>query len=195
MMDVFFGVQLAAFALILAAFPIIRLIRMAIDGELDGGMVALVIFLYLALIAAVAAGPSPVKMVALGFVAISLVGLPFLRSVAEARESRRMEDDRLRAYAAALERNPEDPVARIALAEELARRGDLVQAVEHMEWTLREHPKLAAQHQATLDDWRRRLETRPEVQVTICHMCHAEQPPDATHCSECGAAFGTVEGA
>lgn len=190
----FLGIPLAPLALIIAAIPVVRLIHLAIDGQLDVGLVAGGIFLYIALIASVAAGPSAIKVGALLLILVSAALLPVYSSIHAEVETRQIDDGRLRAYVAALDRNPMDPVARIALAEELEKRGDVEQAIEHMEWALREYPKLTMMHQSTLDSWKRQVERRDLPDAFFCHICHAEQAPGATMCSECGAMFGTVEG-
>jgi len=194
MAGAFFGVPLAALALIIAAIPVIRLVHLAIDGQLDVGLVIAGGFLYIALVVSVAAGPSAVKVGALVLILVSAVLFPFFSGVSADVENKRMDDARMQAYAAALERNPADPVARIALAEELEKRGDVDQAIEHLGWTLREFPKLSIQHQATLEAWKREVARRGVPQTFFCHMCHAEQLPGATMCSECGAMFGTMDG-
>lgn len=188
------GVSLAAFALILASIPVIKLIHWGIDGGVEPGLVVVALFLYLALIVSVAAGPSIVKAVALILILISAVLMPVLGGAAAQVELKQMDDERLRAYATALDRNPMDPVARIALAQELEKRGDLDQAIEHLEWVLREFPRLAFQHQRTLDSWKRQRERQGVPDLFFCHMCHAEQLPGTTRCAQCGAVFGTAEG-
>lgn len=191
-MDAVFTVQAAVLGLVIAAIPAVRLVHMAIDGQLEFGQVLIALFLYMVLIVAVATGPSAVKIGALLLIIFSAVMMPVLSKASAERDLHRIDEERLQAYVAALERNPRDPVARIALAEELAKRGDLAQAIEHLEWTLAEYPKLSMQHQATLDSWKRELRTEETPQTIFCHICHAEQPANATQCSECGAYFGTV---
>ncbi len=188
------GVSLAAFALILASIPVIKLIHWGIDGGVEPGLVIVALFLYLALIVSVAAGPSLVKVVALLLILVSAVLMPVLGGAAAQAELKRMDEDRVQSYAAALDRNPMDPVARIALAQELEKRGDLDQAIEHLEWVLKEFPKLTFQHQRTLDTWKRERERQGVPDLFFCHMCHAEQLPGTKQCAQCGAVFGTAEG-
>ncbi|NLI00623.1 MAG: hypothetical protein GX446_14145 [Chthonomonadales bacterium] len=188
------GVPLVVFALILSAIPVIKLIHWAIDGEIEGGLVAVALVLYLGLLVSVMAGPNVVKIVALVLILGGALAFPLLGSAASAKQVEQMSDERLRSYVIALESNPNDPVARIALAQELEKRGDVEQAIEHLEWVLKEHPRLAFQHQRTLESWKRQLERRDTPDFFYCHMCHAEQLPGATHCAQCGAAFGTAEG-
>ncbi|MBM3493224.1 MAG: hypothetical protein FJX72_02715 [Armatimonadetes bacterium] len=188
------GVSLVAFALILDSIPVIKLIHWGIDGGVEPGLVVVALFLYLALIVSVMAGPSLVKIGAVILILVSAVLVPLFGTVAGEVEIKQMEDERLQSYASALDRNPMDPVARIALAEELEKRGDVEQAIEHMEWVLREFPRLAFQHQRTLDTWKRQRERRGLPDLFYCHMCHAEQFPGTTQCAECGAVFGTAEG-
>lgn len=190
--DAVFTVLFAVLGLIIAAIPAVRLVGMAIEGQLDAGPVIIALFLYIVLIAAVASGPGPIKVGALALIVLSAVMLPLAGKVQADRDLARIDDERLRAYADALERNPDDPVARIALAEELAKRGDIQQAIEHMEWTLQTYPKLSRQHQATLQAWKRQVAEQATEMPVICHVCHAEQPPGATQCSQCGAQFGAV---
>lgn len=193
-MEAVFVLPLVGVALILAALPAIRLLHMGIDGQVEMGQVVIGLFLYLVLIVSVAAGPGPLKVAALVLIFLSAVVLPVAGRVAAERDMKRIDDDRLRAYTAALERNPMDPVARIALAEELYRRGDVQQAIEHMEWTLQQYPRLAVQHQTTLDTWRREVATGGQPEFIICHICHAENPAEATFCGQCGAPFTTAVG-
>jgi len=188
----FFGVPLAALALIVAALPLVKLIHLAIDGQIDAGLVAIGGLMYLALIAGVIVGPAPVKVCGVGLIVLSAVFF-FLYSQGSAQAGNRVIDDsRFDAYARAVERNPEDPVARIALAEELEKRGDVEQAIQHLEWVLSQHPRLGARHQVTLDMWRRQLARQGQPSSFFCHRCRAEQPPGADRCRECGVAFGTA---
>jgi tetratricopeptide (TPR) repeat protein len=188
------GVSAVALALIIAALPIVKLIHWGIDGGVEPGLVIVALFLYGALIVSVMAGPSAIKIAALVLILVSAVLMPVLGSAASGAQLKAMDDERLRSYADALERNPMDPVARIALAEELEKRGDVDQAIEHMEWVLKEFPRLGFQHQRTLDMWKRQCERRGAPDLFYCHMCHAEQFPGTLQCAECGAVFGTAEG-
>jgi hypothetical protein len=187
------GVGLVVLGLILAAIPIVKLIHWAIDGGVDVGLVIIAIFLYIALLASVMAGPSIVKVAALLLILVSAVAMPVLGGAAAQVEMKQMDDERIHSYAAALERNPMDPVARIALAQELEKRGDLDQAIEHLEWVLKEFPRLAFQHQRTLDTWKRERERQGVPDIFFCHVCHAEQAPGTRQCTQCGALFGTAE--
>jgi len=189
-----FNVQLALLALILAAIPAVRLIHLAIDGQLEAGPVLIGLFLYLALIVSVAGGPGPIKVAALALILLSTLLMPLLSGMQAERERRQIDDERFEAYVSALERNPMDPVARVALAEELHKRGDVQQAIAHLEWVLQEFPKLATQHRATLDSWKRELEEAEAPEFIYCHMCHAEVPAGTSVCPQCGAPFATSAG-
>jgi hypothetical protein len=104
-----------------------------------------------------------------------------------------MGDRQYQSYVEALERNPMDPVARVAIAETLYKRGETDQAIEQMEWVLQQFPKLSTTKKPRLESWIRERERqrgeRPDV--TICHICYAENIGPAEHCSSCGAAFGS----
>lgn len=186
------GASLVILALIVAAVPVVRLVHLALDGQLDFGQVLMGIVMYVGLLAMVVGGPTPMKIVALLLIIASAVLIPLVSGMGEVWALRRMDDERFEAYARALERNPMDPVARIALARELYKRGDVRQAVEHLEWTLQQYPRLAVHHQTDLDNWKRELGDEPGPAFIYCHICHAEAEPEAQFCPQCGAPFGTL---
>ncbi|MCC6730772.1 MAG: tetratricopeptide repeat protein [Chthonomonadales bacterium] len=185
------GVYAVALGLIIASIPVVKLIRWWIDGGVDGGLAAAGILLYFGLLAGAMAADSALKViVVLVLLASAIVG-PALESAWSAKQLRRMEDDDLDRYVRVLEGNPEDPVARIALAECLFKRGHIEQAIEHMRWTLERHPRVGHAHRAQLDYWLRERERQSTPAPLICHMCHAENPPGAPRCVSCDAPFGS----
>ncbi len=181
-------------ALLLAAIPVIRLITWWVDGQVDAIVAVLAIVVYMTMLVAVVSGPTPVKLVVFLELAVSAVGIPLFSRLSDASALKGMETSKVDAYMAALERDPTDPVPRIAMAEVLAKRGDLAGAVQQMEWVVQQYPRLALHHKAQLDSWRRELANPAGAGWVICHMCHAENAPGATMCSQCGAMFGAREG-
>jgi hypothetical protein len=101
-----------------------------------------------------------------------------------------MEDAQFQQYVRVLEQDPMNPVARMAVAEELYRRGDREQAIEQMEWVLQQFPRLSPRIIPTLEFWKREIQRGATPQWIICHMCHAENPVGVTVCEQCGAEFG-----
>jgi hypothetical protein len=188
------GVCMGAAALIIASVPVIKLLGWWFDGLIDGAPAVAGIFLYVVLIASVIAAPSALKVVILLALLASAVAMPVLGQISQDLQNSQLEDNRLRQYALALERNAHDPVPRVALAEALHKRGETDQAIEHMTWVLQQFPKLAVYHAAQLESWRREKLRETQPDVIICHMCHAENDAAAVLCTECGAMFGTRSG-
>lgn len=188
------GVSLFALAMIIAAVPIIKLIGWMIDGAVDTGLAAGSLAMYLVLVALCVSGPSVIKVLALILLLIAALAAPLISKVAADRESDKIESGRKAAVTEALERNPMDPVARIAVAEHLYREGRLEEAIEQIEWVVNQFPKLRARHGYQLESWRRELARGGKPGIMVCHICYAEQPVDARYCSECGIAFDTREG-
>lgn len=189
-----FGVILIPLGLVIAAYPLLQIIRWWIDGEIEPGVAVGAIFLYIVLIASVMAGPSPLKLAVLVVLILSTLAMPAMTAIVASRQNQRMEDDRVRAFTTVLERNPMDAVARVALAEELARRERIDEAIEQMEWVLQRFPRLQGSHGYQLESWRRARDRRGMPEPIFCHMCNAENPGDAVLCATCGAMFGTKTG-
>lgn len=187
------GVYLFVLALIIAAIPVVKLIGWWMDGGADGGLVAVAIFLYVAMLAGVITAPTGFGVFLLLLIVASAIAMPLLGQASDAVQLKQINDSQYRSYAEALERNPMDPVARVAIAEALYKRGETDQAIEQMEWVLQQFPKLAITKKGKLDFWIRERERqrgeRPEI--VICHKCHAENIGGVENCSSCGAFFGT----
>jgi hypothetical protein len=192
--EVMMTVLMIVGGLIIAAVPVIKMIGWAIDGQMEPSWLALAVFLYIALIASIMSAPNALKGVIIVVLVISAVLMPMMGQANDARQIKGMEDSKLLAYAAALEKNPMDAPARMALAEAMYKRGDLEQAIAHMDWTLRQYPTLSPRIKPQLDMWKREMERTGTAPTIICHMCHVENMPGATQCESCGAKFGTIAG-
>ena len=193
-MDALGGALLVGLALVLASFPVIRLLNWWSDGSVEGSHAILAGFFYLALVAAMFGSPTIVRALILLLIAGSAIAMPAIARSTDRAANRAMDDERLAGYVRALEANPDDPGARLAVADELAKRGDFAQAIEHGEWVLRQHPRLSSTVRLRVEDWKRQIELSALPALTYCHHCHAENRADATECSSCGAAFGTTAG-
>lgn len=190
----FINVGLAVMCLIVAAYPVIRMIGWWIDGGAEPLAAILSIAMYFVLIAWAMMAPMGLGIAIFLVILASAILTPFIGQAADTLGNKRIEDERLEAYARALEQDPMDPVARIALAEALYKRGEVTQAIEHMNWTLEQFPRLGSRIRPTLDDWNRALAREAEQPAIFCHMCHAENPPGSVRCAECGAYFGARRG-
>ncbi|HXG23652.1 MAG TPA: hypothetical protein VNJ09_03780 [Chthonomonadales bacterium] len=188
------AVGLFVICLIAGAFPALRLGAMVMEGAIEPFLAVVGIFLYLVLLFAVLFVPSVIGFVILICVVASAALLPYLTEMAEAAGNVRIEEDKIHRYARALEENPMNHVARLALAEALYKRGELDRAIEHMTWTLQQAPSLAFRITPQLDAWKREKERKGAPTPIFCHQCRAENPQYATMCSECGARFGTLPG-
>lgn len=189
--DAFILVPMLAACLIAGAYPMVKLIGWWIDGGIDSGLAVLALFMYLVLILGATMLPPAMGVLIILLIASSAIVLPYVGKLAEEHDSKRIEQENYDRYAAALERNPRDAAARMALAECLYKRGELDLAIEHMSWTLKEFPALSFRIKPQLDSWKREKERGPLPDFIICHLCSAENLPGADHCEKCGAAFGT----
>ncbi len=183
-------------SLIIASIPVICLIRWGLDGSVDGSAVFFGVLLYLGLLVAVVAAPSSIGIGLLMILIASAIAMPLLGSASSTVQLKRMQDETLQRYSSALEKDPMDPVARIAVAETLYKRGEMAQAIEHLEWTLQNFPRLSTRLAPQLESWKRAREREREgvLDPIWCHMCRAENSAYATSCIECGAPFGSREG-
>lgn len=189
-----FGVSLIAMALIVASFPIIKLMGWIAEGAVETPVALLGILLYLALIVGVMGGPSTVKILLVIVLVISAVLTPVFGQVSDQMQHKHMDDEQISAYARALEQNPMNHSARMGLAEALRKRGDLDQAIEHMAWTLQQAPGLGFRIRPQLDTWKRERERIGIPQPIFCHQCRAENQAGAMVCESCGAQFGVRAG-
>lgn len=184
-------VCLAVVGMVIAAFPVIRTINWWIEGSLDGIQASVVILLYVALLGGIMGAPSAIKFVLLLFILISALAAPFIGNIAAKAGNRQIDDESMSRYIRALEINPNDVGARLAVADSLAKRGDLEQAISHAQWVVQQHPRLEGTVGLRIKTWERQLEYEKSPHPVFCHMCHAELPASATVCPECGAKFGT----
>lgn len=192
---VIIAVYMFAGAMIVASIPILKLIGWWIEGSIEPGMALFAILLYVGLLAMIiGAGSVALGLIALLVILASAILMPYIGQITEQAQRKHIEDDRLQSYIRALEQNPMDPVARIALAEALYKRGETDQAIQHMEWTLQQFPRLSPRIRTQLASWKREQQRQGMERPIFCHMCHAENPPGVTHCHQCGAAFGTKSG-
>lgn len=192
--EVMIGVLMVTAGLIISAYPIIKLIGWALDGGIDPAMAIFGALLYLCLIAGIMGAPGIGKIILLLFLLASAILMPVFGKVNEQVQNTRIEDGKFNQLAAALERDPMDAPVRMEFARMLRKRGELNQAIEHMEWTLNQYPKLGYRVKTELDTWKREQERVGVPQPIFCHRCHTENPWNATNCYQCGAAFGTKAG-
>ncbi len=190
----FINVGLAVMCLIAASYPVWRLIGWWIDGGAEPLAAMLSICLYMMLVVAAMVAPMGIGLIIFGVIVVSAIVAPFIGQAAENVGNQRIEDEHLAAYVQALEADPMDPVARIALAEALYKRGEAAQAVEHMTWTLEHFPRLSTRIKPQLDAWNRDIARGDTMPWVFCHICHAENVAGAEKCISCGAAFGTRSG-
>lgn len=192
--DAIMGVMLAVMCLLVASYPVIRMIGWWMEGGAEPLAAMLAIFMYVVLIATAMVASTAVALLIFGVIAVSALLTPFIGQAADSLGNQRIDNERFDAYSRALEANPMDPVARIAVAEELYKRGEREQATEHMAWTLERFPGLSLRIKPTLESWAREAARRETADWVYCHMCHAENEPGASSCSQCGAEFGTRTG-
>lgn len=192
--DAFIVVALGVGALIVASYPVIRMIGWWIDGGAEPVLAMLSIVLYLVLVASAMAAPPGVAALIFLVILASAVLTPIIGQAHEQAQLKTMDNQAMDRFAQALERNPHDAPARIALAELLHKRGERDQAIKHLTWTLQAFPSLSMRIRPQLDSWRREKEREDTVPPVICHICHAENAWNAVSCENCGAAFGTRAG-
>lgn len=189
--EAIFTVGIALIALLIAAYPMLRLIGWWMDGGAEPILALSAICLYMALVVLAAGAPRPIALLVLVTIILSSLLLPYFGKISEQRQNRRIDDQFIESYSRALQENPMNPAARIGLAEALHKRGDLDQAIEHLSWTLQQFPKLSTLHRGQLDSWVRERERRASAPLIFCHICHAENFSDARFCANCGVAFSS----
>jgi len=189
--EAFISVGIAVIALLIASYPVIRLIGWWMDGGAEPALAISAICLYMALVVLAAGAPRPVALLILVIIVLSSLLLPYFGQITEHRQNRRIDDELIESYSRALQENPMNPAARIALAQALYKRGDLDQAIEHLSWTLQQFPKLSTLHRGQLDSWTRERERRSAAPLIFCHICHAENLSGARSCANCGVAFSS----
>jgi hypothetical protein len=192
--DAVLTVGMLAFGLIVGSYPAIKMFHWYMDGGIEGIHAAIAIMLYVVLLISVTIVPAPLAIAILAIIFLSAVMSPVLEKLHEDSQHKKIYDERMASYARALEENPHNHAARMALAETLHRQGKLDQAIEHMEWVLGQSPALGFRIKPQLDGWKREKERIGQAKAIICHLCSAENHPESTYCSECGAQFGTRAG-
>src|SRR5512140_2661568 len=150
---VMMAVCLLAGAFIIMSYPVVKIIGWWLEGGIEPLHAILAIGLYMALAISVVVAPSGLKIVVLILLLISAVMLPVFGEVSDRVQNKAINDNRIQSYARALEENPMNAAARIALAEELYKRGEREQAEEHMRWTLQQFPGLAGRINPVLETW------------------------------------------
>ncbi len=184
-------VCLIAVGLIIASYPVIKLMGWIAEGGVEPVVAIMGIFLYLCLIASIMGAPNAGKVVLLIIILISAILMPYFGQVSDNAQNRKMEHQAYNNLASTVERDPMNAPARMGLARMLRKRGELDLAIEHMDWTLQQYPRLGYRIKMELDTWKREKERVGVPQPIFCHRCHAENDPNASHCRECEAAFGT----
>lgn len=192
--DAIMSVSITLAALLVASYPVIKMIGWWMEGGAEPLLAAVSIFMYFVLIVMAASAPSSLAILIFCVILASAIFAPIIGRVSDHTQLARMETDRMERYARALEENPMNPAARIALAEGLYKRGDAEHAIEHMEWTLSQFPAMSMRIRPQLESWKRERERIGVPQPLFCHECLAENAWNATHCYECGAAFGSRAG-
>jgi hypothetical protein len=189
--EVIIGVVMVTGGLIIATYPIIKLMGWIADGGVEPAAGIVAILLYLGLVAAVMGAPTAGKIVLLLIILVSSILMPLFGQVSDKVQNRQMEDQTFNRFASAVEQDPMNAPARMELARILRKRGELDLAIQHMEWTLERFPRLDFRIKTELDTWKRERERVGIPQPIFCHKCLCENPWNATQCYECGAMFGT----
>ena len=188
------AVGISVIALIVASYPIIKMIGWWMDGGVEPLLAMLSISMYLVLVVFMAAAPAVIAAVIFLIIVASAIAAPILGQVSEQVQHNRIDSERMTSYARALEENPMNAAARMALAEALYKKGQMDLAIEHMEWTLQQFPALSMRIRPELDSWKRDRQRIGVAQPIYCHRCQGENHPECTHCVECGAPFGRRAG-
>src|SRR5205085_12241162 len=137
------------------------------------------IFMYFVLIIMAASAPAALAMLIFVIILVSAILAPVFGKASDHVQLARIESNRMEQYARALEENPMNPAARIALAECLYKRGEVEHAIEHMTWTLGQFPSMSMRVRPQLESWKRERERVGVPQPIFCHECLAENPYNA----------------
>ena len=188
------GVFLVVAALIVASVPVYKLVGWWVEGAVEPILAAVGIALYISLIGGVMGAPSAIKIVLVVILVVSAALTPIFGQVSDKVQIDRMAEQKIHSFSRVLEADPRNFPARMALAEALYKKGQLDTAIEHMQWTLEQSPKLSMRIRPQLESWKREKERVGAPQLIMCHLCYAENLPGSLRCEQCGAEFGTRAG-
>jgi ribosomal protein L40E len=197
--DAIMAATMLVACLLIGCYPMLKMMSWWAEGSVDPLLAIISIFLFLVLTVSCTLMPFGVGLFILILFAALALSVPILGKASDNLQLKKMEKERIQNYAAVLEKEPMNHAARTGLAEAIHKRGDpgdLELAIQHLEWVLQNAPALSFRYKPMLDSWRREKE-RVVANLPppmICHLCHAENPWNATSCENCAAAFGTRTG-
>ena len=176
------------FSLVIAAYPIYRVVCMWFDKTLESHEA----FLYLGtllmlMLGIIAAWGTPLGWLLLTALLVCCLGLPLLNRIADKVALRRMEDHDIRQFTASLEQQPKNTYYRERLARLFLARRQYDVALAQMKAALEVAPT-----DPNLVRLRERIETerrRTVERLKICPKCAAENHQESGACGKCGFLF------
>src|SRR5260370_42512561 len=116
------SVGICVTALLVASYPVIKMIGWWIDGGAEPLLAMVSIMLYMTLVAfAMAAAPGVAGLI-LGIIIISAIATPLVCQVSDRSQLQRMDNHKMASFARVLEGDPLNAPARMGLAECLHKR-------------------------------------------------------------------------
>lgn len=181
----FLTVAMLAAGGLLCGFAVWQLFGMWVQDRLISGFeFAIILCLFLALMGLAISVGGVISFVLLALLGIVGAMIPLMPVVAQKIGARRLEEEDIAKYRAALERQPDVPYPHRKLGEIYEQRGDWDRAIEHYQAYVQMHP--------VSGDIPRRLERcleakrREEMGLCRCPVCGADNLPEAVRCQECG---------
>lgn len=171
----------------LAAYPLYRFIGWWIEGNLTGGELGVLVCTYIGLIGMMLlSGSGWLTFMALVLLASGVAIIPWVGEMFNRRALRQMDEEEMYRFRDVLAADPQNHLARVALAEKLYKLGRLDEAIEHLEYAVESSPAIARLERSKLQYWKRE-QAYAQRQLVLCPMCTAENPGEARRCIQCGS--------
>lgn len=176
------------FSLMVAAYPIYRVVSMWIDRAIEAHEAVLYLgTLLMLLLGIIATWGTPLGWLLLLAMIVCCLGLPLLNRIADRATLRRLEDDDIRKFTASLERQPKNTYYRERLARLFLARREYELALAQLK---------AAREVDPLDRNLARLEERIAAEqrrtvehLKLCPKCNTENSQESGVCTQCGFLF------
>lgn len=183
-----FKVAVLMLSLMIAAYPVYRVVCMWLDKSLEAHEAVLYLGALVMLLLGIIAGwGTPVGWLLLFALIALCLGLPLLNRAADKAALRRMEDADIRSFTATLERQPKNTYLRERLARIMLSRKQYEPALVQLDLALQALPK-----DRQLERLRERVETerrRAVEHLKVCPKCATENREEAGICVKCGFLF------
>ncbi len=169
----------AVAAAIIAGFLLSKLIGMYMMGEIGPYGCVIIVGVYMGMLISAFTW----HLVPAALLLVLLIGLLLLPSIHGRHTERKLYNDQMRQFIAAIESDPQNMAARGRLAETLYKMGDLDGAIAQMSEVVSRSPS-SIQESHRLQQFVRERDERKAPPVK-CPNCGHSSPPGRTHCYNC----------